>query len=509
MDKSKETNNAIATLLVSYMMKKFNLDTLYYGMVYGLVVQLLVFISSYEYVDIQFNWYYLWLLPIVCGVSYIGYYIYYYYYVNYKDKTYLNINIYDEDKIQLYMKYVRSQKLYYDQSVDTNYGDFEAQAELLNSRTSGISASLSAVKMISQGHNMPIHFKDLYLNMEGYYMWTKTAKNVTDNNKEKQINVQSINVKIIKDKNININDFFTNIQRYLDTYEKTIELKYVKILKDGGGTQNHIVTFYSGIKQPFEILEEKFMKPFFHQEKDRLWSVIKNVCLNPDFYSSKGQSARISLLLYGPSGTGKSSYIYRLAQCFSRHIISLDLRIASKINLYQILQRPMLPNMADLSYKDVIYLFEEFDIAIKELAFREKKNNEEIYYQKIFESLDKEEQVKSKKNYNEFCIRDLLEIFQGPIPFESTIMMATTNKYDEIKECCPELFRPGRLTPVYFGYIDKTTLQDISMYFFNKKINGYLPDVLTVPTSQIIELVFESLNYDHDYFVNALNKLMQ
>ncbi len=72
-------------------------------------------------------------------------------------------------------------------------------------------------------------------------------------------------------------------------------------------------------------------------------------------------------------------------------------------------------------------------------------------------------------------------------------------------------FRPGRLTPVYFGYIDQETLQDISMYFFNKKINGYLPDIIMLPTSLIIELAFEALSFDkepHTYFMTKLHKLM-
>lgn len=90
-------------------------------------------------------------------------------------------------------------------------------------------------------------------------------------------------------------------------------------------------------------------------------------------------------------------------------------------------------------------------------------------------------------------------------------MIANTNKYDEIKEMCPELFRPGRITPVYFGYINKETLQDISKYFFGKKLSGYIPDVLTVPTSQIIELAFEAMSFgdnSYKYFSEHMNQLM-
>jgi hypothetical protein len=85
---------------------------------------------------------------------------------------------------------------------------------------------------------------------------------------------------------------------------------------------------------------------------------------------------------------------------------------------------------------------------------------------------------------------------------------------------CPELFRPGRMTPVYFGYIDKDTLQDISKFFFNKKITYRLPDQITIPTSQIIDLAMESLicssassiknksNDSFQYFSVKLNKLL-
>src|SRR5687768_5626084 len=91
---------AISTLLVSYLMKKFNLDTLYYGMIYGLIIQLIMVISNYDYTFNTFtvNWYYLWLLPIGSVVICVVYQI-----VNYvkrkQDKEYITLTIYDQDKI--------------------------------------------------------------------------------------------------------------------------------------------------------------------------------------------------------------------------------------------------------------------------------------------------------------------------------------------------------------------------------------------------------------------------
>jgi SpoVK/Ycf46/Vps4 family AAA+-type ATPase len=271
--------------------------------------------------------------------------------------------------------------------------------------------------------------------------------------------------------------------------------------------------------------------------------VIKNTCLNPDFYKDRGQISRVSLLLYGPAGTGKSTFAYRIAMCLSRHLMSLDLRGLGKSKLYQILQKPTINETAYIPYKEVVFLFEEFDVSIKELYLRDKKIslNTDLHYSKMFSVFDKidknigndgeynetVDQTNTKiqntlkttqydlESENEFKLRDLLEIFQGPCPFESMIIIANTNKYDEIKNMCPELFRPGRITPVYFGYINKETLQDISKFYFGKKLTGYIPDVLSIPTSQIIEVAFESLLFAKDsnldpyvYFSDQMNKLM-
>jgi SpoVK/Ycf46/Vps4 family AAA+-type ATPase len=246
------------------------------------------------------------------------------------------------------------------------------------------------------------------------------------------------------------------------------------------------------------------MRPFFHQEKTRLWKTLKTIQTNPDYYISRGQTAGVNLLLHGHGGTGKSSLIYRIAQCFQRNIVSLDLRALTKKRAYQIIQRPHSDD-----YRKYIILFEEFDISIKELYLREQHTNEDKKYDELLDLVKKGAETisTSYKKDDDLKLRDLLEIFQGPVPFEQMIIIATTNRYDEIKEMCPELFRPGRLTPVHFDYINRETLQELSQYYFGRKIESYLPDMLNIPTSLIVELAFEALNNadSHVYFVKKLN----
>jgi SpoVK/Ycf46/Vps4 family AAA+-type ATPase len=89
-------------------------------------------------------------------------------------------------------------------------------------------------------------------------------------------------------------------------------------------------------------------------------------------------------------------------------------------------------------------------------------------------------------------IKDLLEIFQGVVDVDGRLIFAMTNHYDKIKKECPALFRPGRLTPVYFGYIGQETLLDIIKYYFKKSDPtktglDALPSEFQIPTSEIIE----------------------
>jgi hypothetical protein len=305
-------------------------------------------------------------------------------------------------------------------------------------------------------------------------------------------------------------------------------LTYYKVLphetkQNGTELQTHQVEFYNGKKLSLEDKENLYMDTLFHHEKDRLWHLIKNIDMCPEKFKEYGQSARLSLLLHGPPGTGKSTFTYRMAMCLTRDIMSMDIRDFSRADLYHNLYNPS----NGRKYQSVIYMFEEFDVGIKELYLRAKLKEKST--NRRFDSMSKVYSIEGpykKKGedsddyeYDSYCgmdiksdlnLRDLLEIFQGPIPLDRMLIIATTNKYDEIKEMCPELFRPGRLTPICFGYIHKDTLQDISKYYFNQKLDIYIPDIIKLPTSQIIELAMESkLRSDNnfEYFRNGMQKL--
>lgn len=536
-----------ALLLTSILINKLGISPMYYMIAQEFAFQLSMYImtTNFNFIESYINISYILYLSYICAfiliiaLVYYGYMYGYDYYDNYYDKNnYVRIQISENEDIQIFTNYVELNSQFYGLKTDINLGEYKSllDLELYKLQDNSRMKYIREMNKMRIASNIKVKFNDKLLDEKGFFIWRTYTKSIqstvqkTPNadatSTQRDAFIDYLELYLEKPIKNNTIDIVKKIKEYVKNANNDhIKLNYIKIIKssedDDDNEYNHVVNFFEGKKISFELNEKIHIDTLFHPEKDRLWSIIKNSILHPEFYKTKGQTARVSLLLYGPPGCGKSSFAYRIAMCLYRQIISLDLRDCTRYSVYQILQKPN--ESLVKSYKDALYLFEEFDISIKELD-RKSKSAESLstkcgdilkeYYDNIFDEKTKKKyiNIKKEKENRIFTIRDLLEIFQGPIPFEGMIIMANTNKYDEIKEICPELFRPGRLTPVYFGYIDESTLQDISMYYFNRKLSGYIPHQIKIPTSQIIEIALESSQiYPNDsftYFSKRINILL-
>lgn len=496
----------ISTIIVTLIIHKFELSNIYYGVIYGCITQLLVWLLS-VFMSIRFDYDILitiikMLIIKIIFLCLIG--IIYHYFFHQK---YATITIYDKYELEIFNKYVKYNKKYFDIS-DISIGDYYNifDQKVNNKLNTHDSYNLNN---IMTPFDKKIKFHDKNLDIKGYYCWKQSTEKISDKKDElqKMVAVKYIEIKILAHDKINPNKIIKNIYKFVKNKEKTkcIVLRYIKLVQAVDEYAkipyyefvNRSIPFYKGQIKPLIEQEKKYIKTIFHPIKDELWNTIKNNILNPNYYHENGQCGRVSILLHGPPGSGKSTIAYRIAMCLFRHIISIDLRYMTKANLYQIMFTPNISLCKN--YKKAIYLFEEFDISLKSIS----ENN--------INSLDQKNDIgimQTMRDNIALVPRDLLELFQGPVQLERSIIIATTNKYDDIKNLCPELFRPGRLTPIYFGYIDVETLQDISLHFFKKKILWRIPEIITIPTSQIITLALDSKIYDSenpfDYFSKKL-----
>ena len=349
-------------------------------------------------------------------------------------------------------------------------------------------------------------------------------------------------------------------------------------IKSDGKSGNDTSTIYNGKIRKIDELEALYMDPFFHPMKDRLWSFIKQLHFHPEEIIALGQTPQYNLLLHGPPGTGKSSFGYRIAMALTRNIISVDFRhIQTKSSLCQLFTYPNIssgsPNdvvfLLDEFDISIRFIYEKEhnrqlrrELVTKKLEkarrlldlpnnskpnhyktrkylkknhkdsnqIRSKICDEDLPLLEDVES-DEEEDVheafiskymlmqssclKEMQEMDESVnLKDLLDIFQGPVPNNGAIIIATTNDYEEIYNMCPALFRPGRLTPIHFGYPDRTIIQDISQYYFNKIPTFYVQEQTKTPTSAFIQIAIDNVvqygkEKGYAHFENDLEKLLK
>jgi hypothetical protein len=521
------------SVITPHVMNKLGIDNIYFGLVFSCIVQLIGFIISktthnsdmtgwirdLRSVDIMSLLLYVVLPIIVCLVIW---YVFYH-------SRYLVITINSDSDQHIFTDYIRDNLSYYETIVNSEIGDLDKVSQDILYKPNKDDDGKLKHYLVPQ-LDQKVNFNDPYLGITGYFVWrTKSFKaSSSDNKLQKSITLRYVELHILKKKIFNIVPF--DIKAMLKKMKKSVKdlrrnkkitLHYIKVVLknfpnngvDEYGVGNCIRHFYKGPRQSLDAQEKIYMQTFFHPVRDQLWEFVKSNCLRNDTYQSVGQCGRVSLLLYGPPGTGKSSFIYRIAMCLYRSVISLDLRDLTKADLYSYFQYPCRAFLD--SYRDAIHVFEEFDISIKAIQEREIKNkNKENVPQITKRDKDGNIIIQYQDDRINITLRDLLELFQGPIPLDRSIIIATTNKYEEINTICPDLFRQGRMNPIYVGFINKETLQEISMYFFSKQIKCRLPNEITISTSAIIDLAMEiKMNGlpdkdKHSEFVTKLCKLL-
>jgi hypothetical protein len=374
----------------------------------------------------------------------------------------------------------------------------------------------------------------------------------------------------------------TNVQywKHVDTAVRNereranvIDLRYARV----ASFETVRYSMYAGENHSYAKLEADLVDSFFQQQRHLIWGLIKAVDRTPEVFFGRGQIPRFSCVLYGPPGSGKSTFAYRIARALKRHLVAIDLLgVTSYTQLEQILRRPVADTRSDDgSPKDVVFFFDEIDIALLQMldaedaeaarlerskaraSVRAKRLREgpstpppvassaptpspgapvqvthadvaqqqqqqqiataqlSLLVADLSHSLRVQNQTnpdiaaktsksgarslvtddapsgsdsdaqpsrrakpskvrsspskESKKAPSVRC-EQLLELIQGPVPLEGAILVATTNKFEEMNARFPRLFRPGRFEPVYFGYVDDVVLCDMVVHFFPREV---------------------------------------
>lgn len=173
--------------------------------------------------------------------------------------------------------------------------------------------------------------------------------------------------------------------------------------------------------------------------------------------------------------------------------------LTEDISEEEMMERLMLEDGIDV--KNNTIMEDARDEMMKKRSHDNQMSSINIELNNIITSMDED----NKSNI--LRLADLKELLQPAVPIKDRIIIATTNHYDKIKNCMPALFRSGRMSSIEFGYLDWSTLNKLTNYYFKMDM-VVQPFKICIPTSEIIELAVR-IKLNNDSFSNFQHELMR
>ena len=322
-----------------------------------------------------------------------------------------------------------------------------------------------------------IDLKSKYAITDNIFITTEIIKEQSDKNEFEYVVLEIIlettgmNYQIIE------NMINNCVKEYNDERLDTLKIQHVFIFNEID-TDSKELTYQ---EYPFETT--KSFNNMFFDDKEAVLSRIQYFINNKKEYMELGIPHTLGLLLYGQSGSGKTSYIKALAKLTGRHVIILPTNKIKNIDTLKAIFLNEHINGINIPNNKRIYIFEDIDCGEwehvvrsrtfkhKELEVDEKTENKDLV-EMICKLTAPAEDDKKKKpigsDKNTITLGDFLELLDGVIEIPGRMLIMTSN-HPEILDSA--LIRPGRIDMVIeFKKLSKQNVQDMYKIWFKTDI---------------------------------------
>ncbi|MCW5953323.1 MAG: AAA family ATPase [Propionibacteriaceae bacterium] len=217
-------------------------------------------------------------------------------------------------------------------------------------------------------------------------------------------------------------------------------------------------------------------------------------------YKKRGQPYKLTFLLSGVPGSGKTSVIYAVSNIYNKNIFDINLNNYTSLSDFELSLNEI---SRQIDYGDII-VFEEID--------ESKSTNVRL----------NDPNKREKVTLNILKLGDILPIFDGYNYFDNCIIFITSNHPEKLD---PAFLRPGRIDYHYkFNYCSLDLIQKIMKFYLNdimfteEELNKLIDIEITsavlintfiLPKINIIDLKCADNKLFTDIKQNIFNELLQ